>query len=147
MLLLLLFIIMFYTCFIFQKNYGMFRNHQFSVFRVLSTVLNVNSIKQQSSSQNVHKQLILARELLFLSQLITTSIYTKNSLLQTLHWGKMNRKKMWFCKRFSGNKVVLSWLFILCESLNSLNFRVTLISRFFLYREIRENNTCRENLL
>ena len=63
----------------------MFRNHQFSVFRVLSTVLNVNSIKQQSSSQNVHKQLILARELLFLSQLTTTSIYTKNSLLQTLH--------------------------------------------------------------
>ena len=72
---------------------GMFRNHQCSVFRVLSTALNVNSIKQQSSSQNVHKQLMLIRELLFLSQLTATSIYTKNSLLQTLHGGKMNRKK------------------------------------------------------
>ena len=67
---------------------GMFRNHQCSVFRVLSTALNVNSIKQQSSSQNVHKLFMLVRKLLFLSQLTT-----KNSLLQTLHGGKMNRKK------------------------------------------------------
>ena len=37
---------------------------------------------------------MLVRKLLFLSQLTTTSIYTKNSLLQTLHGGKMNSKKM-----------------------------------------------------
>ena len=121
----------------------MFRNHQCSVFRVLSTALNVNSIKQQSSSQNVHKLFMLVRKLLFLSQLTT-----KNSLLQTLHGGKMNRKKRWFCKRFSCPKLVLSRLLILCESLNSLNFRVTLISGFFfLYREIRENNVSRKFLV
>ena len=38
--------------------------------------------------QNVHKLFMLVRKLLFLSQLTT-----KNSLLQTLHGGKMNRKK------------------------------------------------------
>ena len=55
-----------------------------------------------------------------LSQVITSSIYTKNS------GEKMNSKKSdfvkiqekkwtvkkWFCKRFSGNKLVLSWWLI-----------------------------------
>ena len=42
--------------------------------------------------------------------------------------------KKWFCKRFSGNKLVLSWWLISCASLNS--FSRHLISRFFWYCEI-----------
>jgi len=52
---------------------------------------------------------MLVRELLFLSQLTTTSIYSKNS---------SESKKMRFCKRFSGNKLVLSISLFLRPQIN-----------------------------
>ena len=69
---------------------------------------------------------MLVRELLFLSQLTTTSIYTEKS---------SERKKNMICKHFRGNKLVLSLLrtliFASCYVRDTLIVRVTLISRFF----------------